>query len=469
MNIEQLQNEINGFWDNEILPTITEYIRIPNKSPAFDPSWETNGYMDDVVDLVKDWIEGHQPENSSLHIFKENGRTPLLILDVPGECEGTILMYGHLDKQPEMAGWEEGLGPWEPVLKNNKLYGRGGADDGYAVFASISAINALKQQNVTLPRIVVLIECSEESGSPDLPFYMDHCAELIGSPDLVICLDSGAGNYEQFWTTTSLRGLIGCTLRVDILKEGVHSGGASGISPSSFRIIRQLLSRLEDENSGQIIPTEFHMEIPLHRIDEVRSMVEVLGDEVYSTFPWTDKSGPIISDKLEMVLNNTWRPMLSVVGADGLPSVKDGGNVLRPYTTIKLSLRIPPTKDAEEAQTYLMELLTKDPPYGAEVTMEFEEPATGWEAPELASWLNNAIQNASETVFKKPALAMGEGGTIPFMSMLGEKFPHAQFVITGVLGPQANAHGPNEFLHIPFAKNLTACVSLIIESFTKDR
>ncbi len=469
MNKEKLQHEINGFWDKEILPTITEYIRIPNKSPAFDPDWQANGYMDDVVDLVKDWVENHKPENSSLHIFKEPGRTPLLILDVPGDSEGTILMYGHLDKQPEMEGWSDGLGPWEPVLKDEKLYGRGGADDGYAVFASIASINALKDQNVALPRIVVLIECSEESGSPDLPYYMDHCSELIGSPDLVICLDSGAGNYEQFWTTTSLRGLIGCTLRVDILKEGVHSGGASGIAPSSFRIIRQLLSRLENEDSGQIVPSELHVDIPSYRIEEVKLLVDALGHEVFSTLPWTEDSGPITSDKVELVLNSTWRPMLSTVGADGLPAVKDGGNVLRPYTTIKLSLRIPPTKDAEDAQEFLEELLSKDPPYGADISMEFEKPATGWEAPPLAPWLDQAIQNASEAVYEKPALAMGEGGTIPFMSMLGEKFPKAQFVITGVLGPQANAHGPNEFLHIPFAKKLTACVSMIIESFSKDR
>jgi len=281
-------------------------------------------------------------------------------------------------------------------------------------------------------------------------------------------LDSGAGNYEQFWTTTSLRGLIGCTLRVDILKEGIHSGGGSGIAPSSFRLVRKLLSRLEDENTGHIIVEKLKVEIPENRIKEVKAMVKALGNEVYNTLPWVAGAGPITNDKVEMVINNTWRPMLSIVGADGLPAVKDGGNVLRPYTTVKLSLRIPPTLDANAAQTVVEELLTSDPPYGATVTMEFEEPATGWEAPPLAPWLDEAIQNASNAIYNKPALAMGEGGTIPFMSMLGEKFPAAQFVITGVLGPQSNAHGPNEFLHIPYAKKLTACVGLIIESFKKD-
>tara|TARA_B100000809_G_scaffold265642_1_gene325106 strand:- start:105 stop:1514 length:1410 start_codon:yes stop_codon:yes gene_type:complete len=469
MNSEKLQQDISTFWDNQILPTIIEYIKFPNKSPVFDPDWEANGYMDQVVDLASDWVNKHKPDNSTLNIYKEAGRTPLMILDVPGNSDGTVLMYGHLDKQPEMEGWAEGLDPWKPVLKDDKLYGRGGADDGYAIFASVCTVNALLDQGISLPRIVILIECSEESGSPDLPFYMDHCADVIGSPDLVICLDSGAGNYEQFWTTTSLRGLIGCTLRVDILKEGIHSGGGSGIAPSSFRLVRELLSRLEDEDTGHIIVENLKVEIPEYRIKEIKAMVNVLGDEVYNTLPWVAGAGPITNDKVEMVMNNTWLPMLSVVAADGLPAVKDGGNVLRPYTTIKLSLRIPPTLDANAAQNIVEELFTSNPPYGAAVSMEFEEPATGWEAPPLAQWLDDAIQHASETVYSKPALAMGEGGTIPFMSMLGEKFPEAQFVITGVLGPYSNAHGPNEFLHIPYAKKLTSCVGMIIQAFTQKR
>lgn len=466
MHIESLKQFINEYWDNQIVPALVEYIKIPNKSPAFDPDWKQNGYMDQVVKLVREWIEQNKPSNSSLHIFEENGRTPLIILEIPGKADGTVLMYGHLDKQPEMAGWADGLGPWTPVLKNDKLYGRGSADDGYAVFASLCAINSLIEQNVTLPRIVVLIECSEESGSPDLSFYMDYCKDLIGKPDLVICLDSGAGNYEQFWTTTSLRGLIGCTLRVDILKEGVHSGSASGIVPSSFRIIRQLLSRLEDEKSGSVLPQELYVEIPTHRIQEAKAMVEVLGDGIFTKMPWMESAVPVADDTLELVLNNTWKPMLSIVGVEGIPPLKSGGNVLRPYTSLKLSLRIPPIKDAADAQNSLAKLLTENPPYGAKVTLHFEEPATGWNAPELKPWLKNAINDASNEIFGEPDLSMGEGGTIPFMSMLGKKFPNAQFLITGVLGPQANAHGPNEFLHIPYGKKLTACISLIIQSFS---
>lgn len=467
MDSGKLQKFINSFWDDNILPALVEYIKIPNKSPMFDPDWQSSGHMEKVVDLVIGWINKHKPKTSTLHRFFENDRTPLIILDIPGSVDGTVLMYGHLDKQPEMEGWTEGMGPWKPVLKDEKLYGRGGADDGYAIFSSVCAINALLQQGIDLPRIVILIECSEESGSVDLPFYMEHCSDIIGSPDLVICLDSGAGNYDQFWTTTSLRGMIGCTLRVDILKEGIHSGG-SGIVPSSFRIMRQLLSRIEDEKNGRILVKDFFVNIPDYRVEDVKTMVNVLGDEVFDAFPWVEGAEPMTDDKVEMVLNRTWRPMLSIVGADGIPAAKDGGNVLRPYTAVKLSLRLPPTLNANFVWDNLEKILLNDPPYRAKITLKFDEPASGWDAPKKSAWLEKGIQSASENIFGKPALNMGEGGSIPFMSMLGKRFPDAQFVITGVLGPRSNAHGPNEFLHIPYAKKLTACIGIILESFEAD-
>ena len=455
---------INEFWDKHITPTLIDYIKIPNKSPDFDPDWLKNGHMSKVLKLASDWAEKHKPEGSTVHIFQEDDRTPLIMIDCPGNRQGNILMYGHLDKQPEMEGWREGLGPWDPVLDGDKLYGRGGADDGYAMFASIATVRSLKDQNINHPRIIILIEFSEESGSPDLPFYMDHCASIIGKPDLVVCLDSGARNYEQFWTTTSLRGLIGCTVRVDVLTEGVHSGSASGLVPSSFRVLRQLLSRLEDEKTGKIILKDLNVNIPERRIEDAKKMVDALAGEL-DQFPWHGLMNATTSDPIEGTLRQTWKPALSVVGMDGVPPVKDGGNVLRPYTEVKLSMRIPPTLDKEIAVKVMKRKLTENPPNNASITVEFDEPATGWNAPELDPWLDSAIQEASNAYFNKPALFMGEGGTIPFMAMLGEKFPNAQFVITGILGPQSNAHGPNEFIHIPYAKKLTASIASIIQQY----
>jgi acetylornithine deacetylase/succinyl-diaminopimelate desuccinylase-like protein len=461
---QQIQSFVDAFWEETIVPTLTDYIEIPNVSSMFDPSWQESGHVERALELVRGWVDAHKPDGTTLHVGRLDGRTPLLLLEIPGKSDDTILMYGHLDKQPEMSGWREGLGAWTPVREGDKLYGRGGADDGYAVFASIASLLALHQQGIDHARIVILIEFSEESGSPDLPAYVEHFAKEIGTPSLIVCLDSGAGNYEQLWSTTSLRGLVGATLRVDVLEEGVHSGDASGIVPSSFRIVRELLSRVEDPTTGDILPEGLHVAIPEQRMEQVREVAEVLGEDVVSKFPWHGKMQGVSDDPTELILNRTWRPALAITGQDGIPLLKDAGNVLRPYTTLALSLRIPPTLDPRRARDVLDELLTRDPPYGATIMLDFHEPAPGWNAPALAPWLGRALDEASSTYYGKPALHMGEGGSIPFMGMLGEKFPEAQFVITGVLGPQSNAHGPNEFLHIDYAKKLTACVTHIIES-----
>ena len=373
-----------------------------------------------------------------------------------------VLLYGHLDKQPEMTGWADGLGPWEPVLKDGKLYGRGGADDGYAMFGALSAILALKAQGAAHARCAILIEACEESGSYDLPAYVDHLAARLGSPSLVVCLDSGCANYDQLWLTTSLRGLSGGALTVQVLEEGVHSGDASGVVPSSFRILRGLLSRLEDEATGEIKPSELHAQIPPGRIVEAKAAAAALGDQVYSKFPFVPGMHPVEGDPAELILNRTWRPALSITGLEGAPDIRDAGNVLRPATAAKLSLRLPPTSDAEKAGPLLKTLLEADPPYGAKVTFEVEQPGQGWNAPALAPWLRASIDRASQAAFGRDAALTGEGGSIPFMGMLGTKFPKAQFVITGVLGPHSNAHGPNEFLHIAMGKGVTLAVAQVL-------
>ncbi len=462
MDTNKIRQYVEQTWDDSIIPKLVEYIRIPNKSPAFDPQWQKHGYMDEAVTLARDWCQVQPIAGMSVEVVHLPGRTPLLFIDIPGASSDTILLYGHLDKQPEMSGWRENLGPWKPVIESGKLYGRGGADDGYAVFASLAAIRALQEQRIPHARCVVLIECCEESGSYDLPHYMEALAERIGTPDLVICLDSGCGNYDQLWCTTSLRGLIGGTLRVEVLTEGVHSGDASGIVPSSFRVIRQLLSRIDDETSGEVIPREFYVDIPSGRQEQARYAAQVLGTEIYRKFPFTDGSRPVVGELLELALNRSWRPALAVTGAAGLPSLESAGNVLRPMTAVKISLRLPPTLDANAAGDTLKRILEHEPPHGAHVAFEPEQAASGWNAPELSAWLGESIDNASQAYFGKPPVYMGEGGTIPFMAMLGERFPTAQFLITGVLGPHSNAHGPNEFLHIATGKRLTCCVAHVI-------
>jgi acetylornithine deacetylase/succinyl-diaminopimelate desuccinylase-like protein len=371
-------------------------------------------------------------------------------------------MYGHLDKQPAMVGWEEGLGPWTPVMRDGRLYGRGGADDGYAIFSTISAIRSLQQQKLPHARIVVLIECCEESGSTDLPAYIELLSDRIGTPRLVICLDSGCGNYDQLWMTTSLRGSIVGNLSVEVLTEGVHSGDASGIVPSSFRIIRILLDRLEDATSGTIIPEWLYVDVPQDRLEELKATARVLGDEVWSKFPFAPGMQPVSKDPLELLINRTWRPALAYTGQAGLPDLVQGGNVLRPKTSIKLSLRIPPSLDAADLDRRLKHLLESDPPYGSRIVFDPEKGGGGWVAPKVAPWLEESVDRASKTYYGKSPMTFGEGGSIPFMGMLGARYPEAQFLITGVLGPHSNAHGPNEFLHIPYARALTACVAQVL-------
>ncbi len=474
----QALTEISRAWDGDIVRQLQNYIAIPAKSPMFDPQWAQHGYIDTVVRNAAAWVEAQKVAGLKLEIIRLEGRTPVLFFEVPASCgesdapvsPQTVLMYGHLDKQPEFSGWRNDLGPWTPKYEDGKLYGRGGADDGYAVYASIAAIQALKSQRLAHPRIVGLIETCEESGSYDLLPYVEALRERLGEVGLVVCLDSGAGNYDQLWLTTSLRGMASGVLKVEILTEGVHSGDASGVVPSSFRILRQVLDRLEDSQTGRLLPQSFHCEVPAERMAQARATAAILGEELYRRFPWAhyDCEGdtrvalPMTTDPLQALLNRTWVPTLSVTGAEGLPDLQNAGNVLRPYTAFKLSLRLPPLVDAATAVQELKTLLEDNAPYQARVTFQGLGSATGWNAPETATWFGQALDAASRNFYGAPCGYIGQGGTIPLMNMLSRGFPRAQMMVCGVLGPRSNAHGPNEFLHVPYARRLTAAVAQVI-------
>ncbi len=460
LQTDTLLQSVDRFWNLEILPALIEYIKIPSKSVHFDPNWEVHGHMEKARRLAVDWLNAHAIPGWTVHDLSLPGRTPLLLIEAPGDTDDTVLLYGHLDKQPEMEGWSEGLGPWTPVLRDGKLYGRGGADDGYALFAAVAALKALEGRK--RPRVVILIEFSEESGSPDLPAYLESHAHRIGRPKLVIALDSGCGDYERLWSTTSLRGVVGCVVDVKVLEETTHSGIASGIVPSSMRIMRQLLDRIEDAATGEIRLPELKVEIPLPRRRQAEAAAKILGGAILESFSAVPGLRAVSEDAAELLLNNTWRPTLCVVGQNGLPAIESAGNILRSHTAFKLSIRLPPTVDGRTAEEAIRKVLTVDPPYGAQITVEFDQAGTGWDAPALAPWLEQSTREASLAFCGKDAVYLGLGGSIPFMGMLGEQFPEAQFLITGVLGPKSNAHGPNEFLHISYAKKLTAAVAHIV-------
>ncbi len=456
------------FWETQALPTLSEYLRIPNLSQIFDPQWQATGAMHRAAMLFQNWLESNRTSPYLLsEIIQHPGRTPLLLVEIPGTTGGNVLIYGHLDKQPPFTGWREGLDPWQPTREGDRLYGRGAADDGYALFAAIGALKLLAEQNQPQPRCTILIEAGEESGSPDLPFYLERLASKIGKPGLIVCLDSGCATYDRLWLTTSLRGLITGTLRADVLTEGVHSGDSSGIVPSSSGILRHLMSRVEDPVSGAITLKELYTNIPPERRRQAELVATVLGEKLYTRFPFINPQDDRILDLPELILNRTWRPTLCTIGGEGLPPLASAGNVLRPYTAEKLSLRIPPTVKASAAAQALKQRLEERPPWGSRTSFTVEKVATGWHAPLLAPWLANSLNEASLAFFGRTMMQLGEGATIPFAGLLADEFPEAQFLVTGVLGPESNAHGPNEFLHLPAVKRLTACLANVLTDFAQ--
>jgi acetylornithine deacetylase/succinyl-diaminopimelate desuccinylase-like protein len=462
MNLADLRKFVESTWKGSILGQLQDYIRIPNKSPAFDPDWERHGFMDQAIELMARWCRAQSVPGMRVEVRRLPGVTPLLLVEIPGELPGSVLLYGHLDKQPEFTGWLPGLGPWEPVIRDGKLYGRGGADDGYAVFSSLTAIAALKAQGIPLARCVLMIEASEESGSIHLPAHLDALGERIGEPSLLICLDAECGNYDQLWSTTSLRGNLVGQLTVRVLTEGAHSGLASGIAPAPFRIIQLLLERLEDSATGNFRLAELHADIPKDRRAQIAAAATVLGPRILDKIPFIDGAQPLSADPEQLLINNTWQPTLAITGADGLPPTRNAGNVLLPEIALKISLRLPPTVDPVSAGRIVRTVLERDPPYGAQVTFNPESSTGGWNASAFAPWFEQSMQRASKHVFGRDPVYFGGGGSIPFLRMLGERFAHTQFFVTGVLGPHSNAHGPNEFLHIDYATRLTECVSLVL-------
>jgi acetylornithine deacetylase/succinyl-diaminopimelate desuccinylase-like protein len=464
MDTPRAQALIDREWSASIVPCLEDYIRIPNKSPIFDPEWQAHGHMERAAELLVGWCRNQRIDGLTVEVVRLPGRTPLLYAELPGTAAGEVLLYGHFDKQPEFTGWDSGLAPWTPVLRGGRLYGRGGADDGYALFSSLLAVRTLREQGLPHARCVILIEGSEESGSVDLPAYVEHLAPRLGAPDLVVCLDAECGNYEQLWLTTSLRGNLVGTLTVEVLTEGVHSGMAGGIAASPFRIARELIGRIEHVHNGDLALEELYVPTPAARLVEARRAAAVLGASVAGKLPFVAGARAQSNDPTELLINSTWKPALTVTGADGLPALANAGNVLLPRIALKLSLRLPPTLDAARAAARVKAVLEADPPYGARVGFEVGSALAGWHAPPLAPWLEQALEAGSMAFFGRPPLSMGTGGSIPFIGMLAARYPATQFLVTGVLGPQSNAHGPNEFLDLATARRLTGAVAQVLEA-----
>ena len=466
----ELAAAANDQWDRAALADLLDYIAVPCLSPAFDPDWIETGELSRAAGMLARWARRALASipGAVVEILSGEGRTPLIFIDVPGEPGPTAVLYGHYDKQPPMEGWSEGRSAFAPVIEADRIYGRGGADDGYAIFASIIAILNAKDVGLPVPRCLILIEGSEESGSGDLPFYVDQIAERLGDVGLIVALDAYCGDYERLWATTSVRGQVAGTLTVKTLEEPVHSGDASGAVPSAFRILRILLSRLEDEESGDIYPEFLRTAVPAGRTAEAQATAAILGGAIFSKFPVVGALRPVTDDMGELGLNCAWRPQLSVIGLDGLPRSDGAPASAVPEISAQISMRLPPPLDAIAAARDMTELLEQKPPYGARVRFTPTLVSQGWEAPEFAPWLVKSLADASTGLFGKNCAMIVGGGGIPFLSMLGTRFPSAQFLVTGVFGPGSNAHAPNEFLHLPMVKSLTAALTIILSGLARN-
>ena len=468
VDLDRLIERADELWEDSIIPSLSEFIGIEALSPGFEPDWELKGELNSAIELFSSWLVDQELDGMAYKIHQIEGRTPVLLVTVEGTGPGEVIFYSHLDKQPSREHlWSEGLHPLKAVRRDPWLFGRGALDDGYGGYVCVTALKMLQEQGVPYPRSHFLIETCEESGSYDLPPYLDELTQELGNPNLIVVLDSGGPDYEHIWVTEALRGLVAGTLSVQVSNEGVHSGMSGGVIPSSFRIQRILLDRVEDSNSGEILIPEMHVEISDKVRKEAEDLGGLLGDELWSQLPVVDNLKPQNEGAVEILLDMNWRPAMSVIGADGLPPTQTAGNVLRTNTDLKLSFRIPPGVSAEKIDIILKEKFEQNPPYGATVEYIPDAAADGFHAPAMDGKLAEALNEASMHISGLPPMATWVGGTIPFMAMMQEKYPKAQFLCTGTGGPGNNAHGPDEKMHIPSSKRLTAVLSATIAAVSQ--
>jgi len=454
-------------WEDSILPSLSEFIEIKALSPLFEPKWAEIGELDKTIDLFCNWLDDQGILGMKYETHRIDGKSPVLLVTVDGTGPGEVIFYSHLDKQPSKPElWSDGLHPLKAVRRDPWLYGRGTIDDGYGGYLCATSVRLLQEAGIPHPRCTFLIETCEESGSFDLPPYLDALTGELGNPDMIVVMDSGGPDYDHIWMTEALRGLVSGTLSVKVSHEGIHSGNSGGSIPSSFRIIRELLDRVEDSKTGEVLIPEMHVEIGEDVQDKAKALAEVVGGSIWEQFPTVDTLVPVASTTEEMIIAMNWEPTLCVIGVDGIPPVQVAGNVLRTNTDLKLSFRIPPGVDSEAVISIVKEILEDEPPFGAEVSFTPDSCADGFHAPPLQGKVRDAIHESSLSLTGLPPLATWTGGTIPFMAMMQRKYPEAMFLCTGASGPGNNAHGPDEKLHIPSSKRLTVVLSSTISAIS---
>ncbi|MED5398347.1 MAG: M20/M25/M40 family metallo-hydrolase [Candidatus Thermoplasmatota archaeon] len=466
-DIDWINGRSDEIWEQSILPSLSEFIEIKALSPLFEPAWAELGELDATIELFCKWLDEQDLDGMSYETHRIEDKSPVLLVSIDGTGPGEVIFYSHLDKQPSKPElWSEGLHPLKAVRRDPWLYGRGSIDDGYGGYLCVTSVKLLQEAGIPHPRCTFLIETCEESGSFDLPPYLEALSRQLGDPDMIVVLDSGGPDYDHIWMTEALRGLVSGTLSVRVSNEGIHSGTSGGSIPSSFRIQRMLLDRVEDSSTGEVLIPEMHVNIS----DEIRgkaaALAEVVGDSLWDQLPTVDSLVRVADTTEDMIIGMNWQPTLSIIGADGMPPVQVAGNVLRTNTDLKLSFRIPPGVDSETVLAKAKAILEANPPYGAAVTFTPDSCADGFHAPPMEGKVRDAIHDASMQLTGLPPLASWTGGTIPFMAMMQGKYPNAMFLCTGASGPGNNAHGPDEKMLIPSAKRLTAALSVTVSAIS---
>lgn len=462
---------IRTAWSGETLEALSAFVRIPSKSTAFDPHWEKNGFLTQALEEAALWGRKLFP-SATFEICRKPGIPPALFVEIPatlGHDGDPAFFYGHFDKQPETEGWSDGLGPWTPVVKDGRLYGRGAADDGYSFYMALTAVKSLECAGIAHARIVGLFETNEESGSYGLKDFLLELQSRFGRPAFLGILDLSLCDYNRVWLTQSLRGVVSFRLTVEVLESPVHSGSASGIVPSSFAVMRALLDRLEDPLTGRVKLSAFHTQMPERHHKTLEQSAKLRGEAVWKSFPWKDATEPRSRDPREAIVLNTWEPTLSVLGADGLPSSAQASALIRPSTSLLLSFRIPPYVDAKTALAQAEEVLMHDIPCSATVTIDDKRAESGFDVPALAPWLEAALDEASIKYFGNPCERIFEGATIGTMKDFGEIFPGSPFFNTGVLGTKEHAHAPDESIDLAYAEQLTKVIADVIEKIPRSK
>ena len=462
-----LKQTIDKIWDTRALPALMDFIRIPCKSTAFDPHWESNGYLNQACTFISAWVKQQLPQ-ASCEIIQEPGKTPCLWLDVPAyhaQTDNTVAFYGHLDKQPEASGWSEGLGPWTPVIRDGKLFGRGCSDDGYSVFLMISALVSLREQGLGHPHCVGIFETQEESGSIDLPHYLTALKERFNHPISLFVLDNQCCDYQRLWLNTSLRGVISAVLRVKTLHHNVHSGTYSGILPDAFAIAQHLLSRIHEPLSGRVLLDSFHTQIPENRKKQLLQAAKLLEASTSYYPPLLDGVQTKTTSVFDSIYNSTWEPALTVTAIDGLANLNQAANVVPKEIALKLSIRIPPNIDLARAIQDLEKTVTQNVPFHASVTLEDIRQGSGWTPPLTAQnqETERLLNTCSQSVFHEDVAFSATGGSISIIPEFEKCLPGTSIMLLGVLGPGSNAHGPDESLNIEYVKKLTNVLSLYLK------